>query len=102
VLPWFTWIDVRAIDLRGIKPLQDRSGDELRAVVRAQVLRRALNADELGKHFDHAPRADATGHVDGQTLTRVLIDHRKTLELLAVRARIEHEVVGPNLTHTRR
>ena len=31
-----------------------------------QVPRGAVHADELGEHLDHAPRADAAGHVNRQ------------------------------------
>ena len=84
-----------------VQPVQNRSGDKLRAVVRSQVLGAAVNADQLAQHLDDSAGADAAGHIDRQALARELIDHRQTLQLLAVGAGIEHKVVGPDLAHGR-
>ena len=43
------------------------------------------------------PRSDAAGDVDGEALARELVDDRQTLQRAAIRARVEHEVVGPDM-----
>ena len=88
---------MRGLDARFGEPLQDRVAHELRTVVRAQEGRRAVRADQARQHVDHSARADAAGHVDRQALVGEFVDHRQTLELLAVGAGIEHEVVGPDV-----
>jgi hypothetical protein len=52
-------------------------------------------AHQARQHFDHARRADATVHVDRQSLLGELVGDGQALELLTVGAAIEHEVVGP-------
>src|SRR6185437_13429726 len=89
VLPGLARIDVGGIDVRLREPLQDGAGDELRAVIRTQVLRCTMHSDELGEHLDYATGADAPGDIDRQALPSVLVDHGEALELLPVRARVE-------------
>lgn len=55
--------------LRG--PLQDSPRHEFWAVVRTQVARRAMNADQLGQDFDDASRANRSSYIDRQAFTRV-------------------------------
>jgi hypothetical protein len=76
---------------------QKRRRDELRPVVRSQVFRRAVKANELRQHFDHAPRPNAAGHVDGQTFAGELVDHGEALQRPIVRARVEDEGVRPHV-----
>ena len=97
VLPGFARIDVRGVDARVGEPGEDRVADELRAVVRAQETRCAARRDEPGQNLDHTARANGTGHVNRQALAGELIDHRQALDLLAARAGVEHEVVGPDV-----
>src|SRR3954452_13254412 len=46
--------------------------------------------------------ADAAVHLDRQALLGELLGHRQALELLAVGAAVEHEVVGPHLVRSPR
>ena len=96
VLPGLARIDQRRGDAALGDPLEDCAADELRAVVRAQEERRAVRADEAREHLDHALGADRAGHVDGQALAGELVDDRQALDLLAVGAGVEDEVVGPD------
>ncbi|CAK1344322.1 ISBma1, transposase [Burkholderia pseudomallei] len=48
-----------------------------------------MKADQLGQDFDDTSGTNRSGHVDCQAFTRVLIDHRQTLQLLAVGARVD-------------
>lgn len=61
-----------------------------------------MKADQLGQNFDDTSGTNRSGHVDCQTFTRVLIDHRQTLLLLAVGTRVEYEIVRPDVSCRRR
>src|SRR5579872_6906993 len=99
VLPRFSRINVRGIDVGLSQPLQHGTGDELRAVVRAQVLGASMDADQFAQHLDDPAGTDASGHVDRQTLASELIDHGQALELLSIGAGINEKVISPHLTH---
>ena len=75
---------------------------ELRAAVRPQVSGNAADAHQPAQNLDNARRADAPGNVDGQTFAGELVDNRETFELLAVDARVEHEVAGPDVVGCQR
>src|SRR5262249_55595526 len=66
------------------------------------VERRTALADEASQHLDHARRADAAVDFDRQTLLGPLVGHRQALELLAVGAPVEHEIVAPHLVRPSR
>ena len=98
VLPGHSRINMCGIYVRCREPLQDRSGHKLRAVVRSQIIRAAMNTHQLAEHFDYPSRANAAGYIDGQALMRKLVEHRQTLQLLLVGATIEHKVISPDVT----
>jgi hypothetical protein len=58
-------IDRCSLDSQQMKPGQDRSGHELRSVVRPQVRRRPAHTDQLREHLDHSTGPNAAGDVDG-------------------------------------
>lgn len=60
-----------------------------------------MHAHGPAEHLDDSRRANTSGHVDGQTLTRELIDHRQTLQLLTIGAGVEHKVVCPKVSRAR-
>jgi hypothetical protein len=94
--------DKGALDAGATEPAEHGKREELRTVVRAQGLRRATRSDEPVEHFDDAGRANAPADIDGERFVGPLVDHGEALELLPVRARIEDEVVGPDLIGTDR
>ena len=102
ILPWLTWIDERRINAAGAQPLKDRPRDELRAVVRTQIARCAMSADEPRQHLDDVPRANAARDLDGEALAGPLVDDGQTLQLLAVGATVVDEVIGPHVIGYRR
>src|SRR5690606_28293888 len=102
VLPRFAGIDVGDLDLGLDDPLQDRLADELRSVVGTKHGGRSTLAHEPRQHLDDSPGADAAGHVDGQALPGELVDHGQALDLLAIGAGVEDEVVGPDAVRTAR
>ena len=64
ILPRLPRVDQRRVNARVTEPAQDGGGHALRPVVRPQVPRRAVHADELREDLDHPPGADAAGHVN--------------------------------------
>jgi hypothetical protein len=51
-------------------------------------------------HPQHAARADAPLDLDRQSLARPFVRHGQALQLLAVGAAVEHEVVRPDLVRS--
>ena len=49
-----------------------------------------------GEHLDGPTRADRGDHADRRALAGVLVDDGQALDLLAIGAGVEHEVVGPH------
>ena len=80
VLPRLARIDERRLDLDHLQPAEDRPRHKLGTVVRAQIPWRAMHAHELRQHLDDASGSNPTGHVDGETLTRELVDDRQALQ----------------------
>ncbi len=72
------------------EPLQGQT------LVRAQVARRPVSADELGQGPDHPLGTDGACHVDRQAFPGELVDDGQAFDLLAIGAGIEDEVVGPH------
>ena len=102
VLPRFSGIDQRDLDVRLDDPLEDRAADELRAVVRTQERGCAALANQPRQCFDDALGTDAAGDVDRQAFAGELVDDRQALELLAVGAGIEDEIIGPDAVRCER
>ena len=100
VLPRLAGVNDRGFDVRIGEPLQDGMAYEFRTAVRAQIGRRAVRAHQTRQHVNHSARTDAPGYVDRQALVGEFVDHGQTLELLAVGAVIEYEVVRPDVVVT--
>src|SRR6185437_5377797 len=100
VQPGFSRIDECGVDVTLCEPPQDRSGDELGAIVAPDVSGCSMHADKPREYFDDTSRTNAAGYIDGQALARILVDDRQTLQLLAIPAGIEHKVVGPQVSCT--
>lgn len=69
-------------------------GEELRAFVRTDEQRRAVNADQTTEHLHQTMGANGVGYIDRQALPRVLVDHRQALDLLVFCRGVEDDVVG--------
>lgn len=69
------------------RPLEQRTGDELGAVVGRQHLRCAMHTDQLRKDFDDPARTDRANTVDGKALAGVFVDNRQAFQLLTLRRR---------------
>src|SRR5258708_323719 len=97
VLPWLARVDQGGLDALVDDPLQQRAGDELRAVVGAQVARRTTLADQRRQHFDDTARAQSAVDLDRQPLLGPLVGDGQALELLAIGTPVEDEVIRPHL-----
>ena len=97
VLPRAARLDVQRLHARSRQELADRSGDELRAVVAADVLRHAADGEQLDQHVDHVLGRDPPIDLQRQALPRVLIHDRQPLQRATVGRPIEHEVPGPDV-----
>jgi len=97
ILPRLARIIQRGFNPCGLQPPQDRTRHKLRTVVGTQVAWRTVRAHELTEYVDYAARSNAAGDIDDQALARELIDHRQALQLLPIRARVEDEVVCPDV-----
>lgn len=95
VLPRGAGRDVERADVLGHEPVADGVGDELRAVVAAQVPGGAALGHDLGDDRDDVLGSEAPGGPQGEALAGVLVDHREDLEA-GPRARlVVHEVAAP-------
>ena len=101
ILPGLAGLDQRGADALRSDPGQELLGNELRTVVAAQEDRRTALADQARQHLDYPRRANAAVYVDRQTLLGELVGDGQALELLAVGAAVEYEVVGPHLVRRR-
>jgi hypothetical protein len=102
ILPRIAGLDQRRADALRDDPGQQRLGHELRSVVAAQEGRGAAGAHQAGQHLDDTGGANAAVDIDGQTFLGELVRDGQALELLAVGAMIEHEVLGPHLVRPAR
>src|ERR1700677_4510061 len=102
VLPRTAWLDVQRIDLRRFQPRTDRLGDELRAVVAADVHRHAPHRRQLDQHVDHITGPHVPLYLQRQTFPRELVDHAQPLDAPSIAGAIEDEVPGPHMIPVRR
>ena len=97
VLPGTSGIDIERRCLLKREPSLDGMGDDLWAIVAAQIGGRAVRGEEPSQHADDARTRKRRGHLDRQTFARELIDHRQQLELGVAQARVIDEVVRPDV-----
>jgi hypothetical protein len=97
VLPRLARIDMSNVDALGKNPLQYRSGNKFRPVVRSHHPRCTVNAHQPRQHLNDTAGADTRGHIDGQAFPCVLVHYRETLDLPTVGSGVVHEVVRPDL-----
>ena len=75
----------------------DRRGDELRPIVRANMLGNTTREEQVGQNVQHAIRRHAATHFQRQTLARVLVGDRKPLQRLSGGRAVMDEVPGPHV-----
>ena len=96
VLPGRAWVDVEGLDAAQGEAVAHGPRDELRAVVRPDVLGRAVLADGLRQRAHHVLGVDAAGHVVAHALLRELVDERQDAERAAHGRDVRQEVPRPH------
>src|SRR5215468_1131299 len=97
VLPRRSGLDVQRCHPSPLHPGSDRPRDELRAVVRADMLRRAPLLHYRGQHRAYCLRRHAASHLQGQALPRVFVHQREPLQGPAVAGPVEEEIPRPDM-----
>ena len=93
VLPWTAWRDVSRLRPDRMYPCLYGLGDELRAIVGANVPWHAAQDEQVRQHIDNARAVETPINTDRQTLTRKLIDNIEHADLATIMRAILHEVV---------
>ncbi len=91
VFPRGTGPDIERFNFVFFEPVADGVGDELRAIVAADVLGLAVPRHGRLDHGDDLHRPDRPGHVHRQALTRVLIDQGQHSQLAPPLGLVLHE-----------
>src|SRR3954463_2938575 len=102
VLPGATGLDVGSLRPHRGDPLADDLGDELRAVVGADVLRHAAQDEQVREHVDDVDRAQLAADPDCQALTGELVDDVEHAVLPSVVGPVLDEIVGPDVVRVLR
>src|SRR5262249_40918941 len=97
VLPRAARLDGQRLRPSTGQPPLDRLGDELRAVVAADVLGHAPYLEEGLQRRYHTLGGQAPLHLDRQAFPRRLVAHRQELEPPPVGRLVHHEVVAPDV-----
>src|SRR3954467_2097492 len=97
VLPRASRSDVGGLASDRRDPLLDGLGDELRAVVGADVARHAAQDGQVGEHVDDVDGLELASDADRQALVRELVDAVEHPEPPSVVRPVLDEVVGPDV-----
>ena len=97
ILPWAAGGDVGGLRPDGGDPVLYGRGDELRAVVGADVLRHAAQDEEIGQDVDDVGGVELAIDTDRQRFMRELVDHVEHAILPSVMGSVLDEVVGPDM-----
>src|SRR3954470_14115116 len=97
VLPRAARSDVGGLGSNRRDPLLDGLGDELRAVVGADVARHAAQDEQVREHVDDVDGLELASDADRQTLVGELVDDVEHAEPPSVVCPVLDEVVGPDV-----
>ena len=97
VLPRAARCDVGGLCADGGDPLLHRLGDELRAIVGADVLGHAAQDEQVGQHIDDVDGFEPARYPDGQAFVGELVDDVEHAEFASVMGALLDEVVGPDV-----
>ena len=97
VLPGLARHYEERFDLYPGQPTANGLGDELRAIVGADVLWRSMTQERIGKDIEHILAVLLALDMDGQALARELVDDGEETERLAVMGAVLDEVIGPDV-----
>ena len=97
VLPRRAGVDVEGLDAAQGEAVAYDPRDELRTVVRPNVLGRTVLADGLRQRAHHVLGVDAAGHIVAHALLRELVDERQDAERAAHGRDVRQEVPRPHV-----
>ena len=97
VLPRTARFDEERLHTESGQPSPHELRRELRPVVRAQMLGRAVAHEQVGEHFDHIMGSSPSSDLDRQTLSRVFVEHGEKLQRTTVVGPCAHEVIRPDM-----
>src|SRR5215207_1181836 len=97
ILPRAAWSDVGGLGSDRRDPLLDGLGNELRAVVGADVARHAAQDEQVREHVDDVDGLELASDADRQALVRELVDDVEHPEPPSVVRPVLDEVVGPDV-----
>ena len=98
VLPRASRLDIGRSRFNGDDPLSNQFGDELRAIVRADMTWHAAQDEQVRKHIDDVRRVELSTDPDRQAFPRELVDHVEHTDLLSIVSSVFDEVVGPDVS----
>src|SRR6516165_3920566 len=101
VLPRTAWVDVNGLDALLRQPALHLPSDKLRAVVTAQVLRRAMLRDRLFQPLQHVLRAQRAVRAQHMTLARVLVQDGQHAQRSPAHGPVRDKIPGPHVTASR-
>ena len=85
-----------------LEPLAQGGGDELGAIVRTDMLRRAMMHEQFAQRVEDIAGVQLTFDADGETLASELIYDAQHTEHLAVMREVLDEVIRPHMALVRR
>src|SRR5215204_4295243 len=97
VLPWAASFDVGGPRAHRCDPVLHGFGDELGAVVGADMPGDPAQDEEVGQSIDHVDGFKPSCHVDGQAFVGELVDDVEHAEPAPVVGAVLDEVVGPDV-----
>ena len=97
VLPGAAWFDIERLDPAPGQPVAQDAGDELRAVVAADVLGRTPFGHQSFHHFDQIVGRELARHMQREAFPTVLVEEGQDAQPPAVVGAIGHEVPAPNV-----
>jgi len=98
ILPGTAWIDVERLDLSLLQPVSQEVGNKLRAIVRSDVTRRSMLADELLHHLAHLLRSNVAIHMQRVGLAREFIHYAQHPVIASFHRPIMDEVPAPDMS----
>ena len=102
VLPGAARLDVGGLRTDSSDPGTERPGHELRAVIRANVSRYAMQDEEICERVDDVRGLEGSRHPDRQRLAGELVDDAQHPERPPFMGAIGNEVIGPDVVGTLR
>ena len=95
VLPGRARFDVERPDAEPRQPFPQRRLDKFRAVIRPNVIRRAVREEEVGQHFENNAGVEPSLDPDRQAFPCELINDAQHAERFPVMGSVHHKVVTP-------